>query len=89
MDYNKLKIMVLKTLDKSEGMNFHELLTSLKESPIINPKALQMALLRYCRQGLLQRRKHGRYYRYKITERGKSRLNWLRDVVEGVGGFER
>jgi DNA-binding transcriptional regulator PaaX len=60
-------------------MNSQELLGQFKKDLIIDQKAIQMALLRYHRQGLLNRRKNGKYYLYKISERGKTRLKWLRN----------
>jgi len=78
MKYNELKIMILEIFNKNEGMNFQELIDQFKKDLIMDQKALQMALLRYHRQGLLNRRKKGKYYFYKISERGKIRLKWLR-----------
>ena len=79
MEFNELKIMVLEILEESEAMSSDEILYSLDDDVEIDPKALQMALLRYHRQGLLHREKRGRNYYYEITERGIDRLNWLRD----------
>ena len=39
--------------------------------------AVQMALMRYFRQGLLKRIRSGGKYRYSLTERGHERLKWL------------
>jgi len=78
MRYNELKITVLEIFNENRGMNFQKLLGQLNKDLAIDPKALQMALLRYYRQGLLNRKKEGRFFFYKISERGKKRLNWLR-----------
>jgi DNA-binding transcriptional regulator PaaX len=79
MRYNELKTTILEIFDDNGSMNFQELLDQIKKDLIIEQKAIQMALLRYHRQGLLNRRKKGKYYFYKISERGKTRLKWLRN----------
>ena len=78
MRYNELKITILGIFKKNRGMNSQKLLDHLNKDLTMDPKALQMALLRYYRQGLLNRKKEGKLYYYKISERGKKRLNWLR-----------
>ncbi len=79
MDYNTLKVMVLGIFDSSSEYTSHQVraLLSTKGLKDHGEKALEMALLRYWRQGLLSRtRASGRYY-YRLTARGAARKNWL------------
>lgn len=79
MDYNQLKVRVLSIFGASSEYTSTEVRKILAEQGVKEhgEKALEMALLRYWRQGLLSRtRKAGRYY-YMLTERGTARRNWL------------
>ena len=42
-----------------------------------NWRSMSMRLLRYYRQGLLERKRYGRCYKYKLTFHGERRLNHL------------
>ena len=79
MRYNQLKGAVLEILSGSDEETSLGLLRRLREGGIeVSEKALQMAILRYYRQGLLSRRRRQGLYRYSITAKGKGRLEWLR-----------
>ena len=81
MEYNILKIKILSILAKHSDMSYLDVLSVLEEYFDINPSSIQMALMRYYRQGLLDRWKNGRYYRYNITEKGIERLDWLESTM--------
>ncbi len=59
-----------------------KLLSSEKGTPS-GDKAVEMALLRYWRQGLLARTRRGGRFYYKLTGRGVSRREWLTKVMGG------
>jgi DNA-binding transcriptional regulator PaaX len=76
--YNKLKIRVLSFFSGSEELASSEIRTLLHESKIeLSDKAVKMALMRYTRQGILSRSKTSGVYRYRLTEKGVARRNWL------------
>ncbi|MEM2082819.1 MAG: hypothetical protein QXU06_03300 [Candidatus Bathyarchaeia archaeon] len=82
MKYNKLKEAVLRILSGSGEETSLGLLERLRgEGVEVSEKALQMAVLRYYRQGLLSRRRRQGLYRYSITDKGKRRLEWLKGTV--------
>ena len=80
MHYNELKVRILGLFQPE-----HEL-TSLKVGELLSrdialnltDKAVEMALMRYWRHGLLSRNRRGRFFHYSLTERGVARLAWLR-----------
>lgn len=79
MRYNQLKVRVLSLFKPAEGLDslrIRELLTRDKTLELTD-KALEMALMRYWRQGLLGRTRRGRLFQYSLTERGAARLAWL------------
>jgi hypothetical protein len=78
MDYNERKMKTLSRL--IEGWYTPERIYEFSEGKSkISIFSTRMALLRYYRQGLLHRRKtgHHREYEYRISERGRKRLEWL------------
>ncbi len=78
MRYNKLKEIVLRILSECAEETSLGLLGRLRgEGVEVSEKALQMAVLRYYRQGLLSRRRRQGLYRYSITDKGRRRLEWL------------
>ena len=78
MDYNKLKIRVLGLFKGSEELASDEVRSLLRESKIeLSDKAVKMALMRYTRQGILARSKKTGVFRYRLTEKGLARRNWL------------
>ena len=80
-----MKIMILRMFEGDKELDSGEVLKLLareKAAPKVD-KAVEMALLRYWRQGLLARtRKGGRFY-YKLTGRGVSRREWLTKAMGG------
>jgi DNA-binding transcriptional regulator PaaX len=83
MDYNQLKLKILELLDESKEYESSQILTLVvaEGDTKHGDKAIEMALLRYWRQGLLKReRKRGRFY-YALTEKGLARREWLRRVM--------
>ena len=78
MDYNQLKIRVLALFRGSEELASDEIRTLLGESKIVlTDKAVKMALMRYTRQGILARTKKAGLFRYRLTEKGVARRDWL------------
>ncbi len=79
MNYNELKIRILKlfnTEDTLDSLTVRKLLLDT-ESLTLTDKAVEMALMRYFRQGLLNRSRKSRVFRYSLTERGNARRDWL------------
>jgi DNA-binding transcriptional ArsR family regulator len=79
MRYNETKKYILETLEESD-MDAQSIYEILNEFTDISIKAVQMALLRYYRWGLLDRTRDDGIYNYEITDKGIERLNWLREV---------
>jgi len=78
MDYNELKIRVLGLFEASselDSQKVHNLLSGMKIE--LSDKALEMALLRYSRQGLLARTRRSGRFQYRMTEKGLARRIWL------------
>ncbi len=84
MDYNQLKLRILELFKHSEEYESSQILKLVVSATGSEhrDKAIEMAMLRYWRQGLLKRvRRRGRFY-YTLTERGMARRDWLRKVME-------
>ena len=78
MDYNRLKIRVLSLFDASRELDGEKVRTLLLGAKIeLSDKAVEMALLRYFRQGLLSRTRRSGRFQYGLTEKGLARRNWL------------
>lgn len=79
MDYNQLKVRILSLMDPAKELDRVQIGEKLASDGLRGhgEKALEMALLRYWRQGLLSRTRRGRRYYYRLTERGKARKEWL------------
>jgi hypothetical protein len=78
LDYNELKKQVLNLLVDYHEIASDEMRRALEKSnTILSDKAMKMALLRYTRQGLLVRSKKTGVYRYRLTEKGSARRDWL------------
>ncbi len=74
MEYNKRKLEVLKAVYDLEEATSREVYNYLEDDCSLN--TIQVALLRYYRQGLLSR--SGNYEKvYEITPKGIERLTWL------------
>jgi len=79
MNYNELKIRVLglfKPTHEFDSLKIRELLATEKTLKLTD-KAVEMALLRYWRQGLLSRTRRAGRFQYALTERGLARKEWL------------
>lgn len=78
MDYNQLKIRILKLFKGTAEVSSDEIRSLLHESRLeLSDKAVKMALMRYTRQGLLTRGKKQGVYHYRLTEKGLARRDWL------------
>ena len=79
MDYNQLKVRILSLMDPAKELDSVQIGEKLVSDGLQGhgEKALEMALLRYWRQGLLSRTRRGRRFYYQLTERGKARREWL------------
>jgi hypothetical protein len=78
MDYNELKIRVLGLFEASVELDSEKVRTHLVSSKIqLSDKAVEMALLRYFRQGLLSRTRRSGRFQYRMTEKGLARRVWL------------
>jgi len=78
LDYNELKIQVLSLFDASGELDSEKVRTRLVGAKIeLSDKAVEMALLRYFRQGLLSRTRRSGRFQYGLTEKGLARRDWL------------
>ena len=79
MDYNQLKVRILSLMDPAKELDSVQIGEKLVSDGLRGhgEKALEMALLRYWRQGILSRTRRGRRFYYQLTERGKARREWL------------
>jgi predicted transcriptional regulator len=78
MDYNELKIEVLGLFEASGELDSEKVRTHLVGAKIeLSDKAVEMALLRYFRQGLLSRTRQSGRFHYRLTEKGLARRIWL------------
>jgi hypothetical protein len=79
LDYNVLKLRILRLLSKTGPTDSNSLAITIAESKEItlDIHALRMALMRYHKQGLLKRERAGGTFTYALTERGIQRLRWL------------
>lgn len=79
MHYNELKIRILSLFESTkeyDSLEIRELLAREKTLRLTD-KAVEMALMRYWRQGLLSRTRKSGMYHYSLTERGLARKEWL------------
>jgi DNA-binding transcriptional regulator PaaX len=78
MDYNELKIRVLSLFEPSGELDSESVRIRLVGAKIeLSDKAVEMALLRYFRQGLLSRTRRSGRFQYRLTEKGVARRVWL------------
>ena len=79
MDYNQLKVRILSLMDPAKELDHVQIGEKLASEGLRGhgEKALEMALLRYWRQGLLSRTRRGRRFYYRLTGRGEARREWL------------
>lgn len=79
MDYNQLKLKILglfKPTLEYESAQVLRLVSAHADSKHTD-KAIEMALLRYWRQGLFKRTRRGGRFYYTLTEKGQARKEWL------------
>ncbi len=79
MRYNELKIHVLSLFESAQefdSLKIRQLLATEKTLKLTD-KAVEMALMRYWRQGLLSRTRKSGMFHYSLTERGLARKEWL------------
>jgi DNA-binding transcriptional regulator PaaX len=79
MHYNELKIRVLSLFESEQefdSLKIRELL-AIEKTLKLTDKAVEMALMRYWRQGLLSRTRKSGMFHYSLTERGLARKEWL------------
>ena len=79
MNYNELKIRILGLFEPKQefdSLKIRELLAREK-TVTLTDKAVEMALMRYWRQGLLSRTRRAGMFQYALTERGLARKEWL------------
>ncbi len=78
MDYNELKIRVLSLFEASAELDSEKVRTRLVGAKIeLSDKTVEMALLRYFRQGLLSRTRRSGRFQYRLTKKGIARRIWL------------
>jgi DNA-binding transcriptional regulator PaaX len=79
MNYNELKIRVLGLFESKQEIDSLKIrnLLATEETLSLTDKAVEMALMRYWRQGLLTRTRRSGMFQYSITERGLARREWL------------
>jgi len=77
---NIRKLTVLQALVLEPGWVSASLLRVKHLAKTMTLRNLQMALLRYCRWGLVERKPSGysRRFLYRISAKGQFRLKWLR-----------
>ena len=80
MHYNELKVRILGLFQSERELSSLKVRELLSRDTALNltDKAVEMALMRYWRHGLLSRSRRGRFFHYSLTERGVARLAWLR-----------
>jgi DNA-binding transcriptional regulator PaaX len=82
MNYNQLKLLVLRILSESPSTDSSGLAAALTAAGVnLDMHAIRMALMRYYRQGLLSRERKLGVYAYGLSERGVHRLAWLESTV--------
>lgn len=87
MMYNELKKVILEILNDGKWHVSKDIFTKVRSQNYrAKLNALRMALMRYYRQGIIERRRHSGAYEYRISDRGLKRLVWLKktegDFVE-------
>jgi len=79
MNFNELKVRILGLFDSTQEFDSFKIrqLLATEENLNLTDKAVEMALLRYWRQGLLSRTRRAGRFQYALTERGLARREWL------------
>ena len=79
MHYNELKVRILGLFESTaelDSLRIRQLL-AMERAVQLTDKAVEMALMRYWRQGLLSRNRRSGIFHYSLTERGLARREWL------------
>lgn len=79
MEYNERKLIVLSAVYELEEATVYDVWEAMDDE--VSLSAIGMSLLRYHRQGLLNRRGDKEKI-YEITGKGLERLNWLENFDE-------
>jgi len=83
MDYNELKLVVLKILSEKGSTDSSAVSDALAAGGVnLDMHAIRMALMRYYKQGLLWRERKLGVYTYGLSERGINRLAWLESTAQ-------
>ena len=86
MDYNQLKLSVLRILSEGGSTDSSGVAAALVAAGVnLDMHAIRMALMRYYKQGLLSRERKLGVYAYGLSERGVRRLAWLESTVRDNG----
>jgi hypothetical protein len=89
MHYNELKLLVLRVLSDRGLADSSAVAAALGAAGVeLDLHAIRMALMRYYKQGLLQRERRLGVYAYALSERGVRRLEWLESTAQKRGGTE-
>jgi len=85
-NFNRRKISILNRMASARWYTVKRIYELSEDKSRISIFSIRMALLRYHRQGLLNRRKtgHHREYEYKLSKRGIDRLKWLVNIQKFV-----
>ena len=87
MDYNQLKLSVLRILSEGGSTDSSGVAAALAAAGVnLDMHAIRMAPMRYYKQGLLSRERKLGVYAYGLSERGVRRLAWLESTVRDNGG---
>jgi len=83
MNYNKLKLVVLRVLSERSSADSIAVAQALAAYSVrLDMHAIRMALMRYYKQGLLWRERKLGAYTYGLSERGLRRLRWLESTAQ-------
>jgi len=78
LNYNELKLLILRTIYECGSMSSEDVVTHLmSKGASVEIHAVRMAMMRYYRHGLLLREKVGGSFSYGLSDRGSRRLEWL------------
>ena len=79
MEYNELKLRILSLFEESSDLDCVLVRRGIggEKGLGLTEKAVEMALLRYFRMGLLGRTRKGRRFYYRLTGKGRARREWL------------
>ena len=77
-------MLILTFFETDSSLSSHDVVGKLEREKrsSVSIRAVQMALMRYCEQGLLHRERQGGRFLYVLTEKGTRRLLWLKGIVD-------